>query len=358
VFPYDPRQLGQDFDAWADAQLVRWPLAAVARSRLAESSTVHVVGPHRRKRLAPPLDLVEHGTLTSGPRFRDWGDDWSGSLGRAIRRLGAQDVCVVHLNDYTAARLAERAAKGTRLAVVFHGRGLRGWETADALLVLHEGAAQKLCEAGADPQRVRVLSPSVDTALFYPPETPSDDLTLGFVGRLEEPKGVAELPRVLERVPQAKIEVAGTGSVEFSGIKVLGELSATRVAEQMRGWRLLLLPSYTEGYPLVGLEAAASGLPVAAVAGVLPYEFERQPGVYVAHRAEYPELVARLLAENQTLPRADWVPSHDDAARTWDELLESFPRWQSRPLPPVPRLARTRRFRPPRQLARRLLSRR
>jgi glycosyltransferase involved in cell wall biosynthesis len=357
VFPYDPRHLGQEFDTWVNAQLARWPLAAIARSRLAASSRVHVIGPRARVRSAPPLELVEHRALMSGPRFRDWGDDWSASLGREVGRLGPDDVCVVHLNDYAAARLTERAAVRTRVVLVFHGRGLRGWEAADAHAVLHEDAAQELCDAGADPQRVCVLRPSVDTSLFHAAETRTNNLVVGFVGRLEVSKGIAELPRVLERVPGVRVEAAGSGGAELSGVTLLGELPIAEVAERMRAWRLLLLPSHTEGLPLVALEALASGLPVAAVAGVLPRELEQRPGVHVAPREDYAELVARLLVERPQYGRTNWVQSHGDAARAWDEVLDSLPRSQVRPVTPFSRRGRARRFRPPRQLARWLLRR-
>jgi glycosyltransferase involved in cell wall biosynthesis len=212
-------------------------------------------------------------------------------------------------------------------------------------------------DAGADLQRIRVLTPSVDTELFHPAESATDGVTLGFVGRLEDSKGVRELPRVLRRLPGAVIEAAGSGSVATPGVTRLGELSAAHLAERMRTWRLLLLPSYTEGYPLVGLEAAASGLAVAAVAGVLPREFEQRPGIYVARRPEYPELVARLLSEPRQRYDYNWVPSHDDAARMWEELFESLPPWRPRQMPLTSRWGRLRRARPPRKLARRLLRR-
>jgi glycosyltransferase involved in cell wall biosynthesis len=214
-----------------------------------------------------------------------------------------------------------------------------------------------LCEAGADPQRVHVLSPSVDLGLFHPAEASRNGLKLGFVGRLEESKGIAELPRVLQRVPEAQIEVAGGGDAAISGTVLLGELPASEVAKRMRAWRVLLLPSHTEGYPRVVAEAAASGLPVAAVTGVLPSELERQPGIHVAARPDYPELVAHLVTQAPTERRADWVHSHDDAAQAWDELLDRLPPWRVRARPSLCRRSRLRRFRPPRRVARRVLRR-
>lgn len=357
VFPYDPRHLGLDCEAWADAQLVRWPLAAISRSRHARTSTVHVIGPRSGRRPAPPLEIVQHFALASGPRFRDWGDDWSYSLSRTLGRLTRDDVCVIHLNDYAAARLAERSARLTRVVLVFHGRGLGGWETSDAVVVLRDDAFEDLRNAGADPRRLFVFTPSVDTGLFRPSTAAKSEMTFGFVGRFEESKGVAELPRVLAAVPQASIEAAGSGGGEIPGVTRLGELPSDQIAERMRTWRLLLLPSYSEGFPLVAVEAAASGLQVAAVEGVLPDELAKRPGIHVGTRSEYPELVARLVSEQPQSYYPDWVRSHDEAAHDWDNLLSELRPWRPRSVPEVSLRGRARRFRPPRQIARWVLRR-
>ena len=366
VFPYDPRQLGQDFERWSSSQLARWPLAAVARSQHVAATTVHVIGPRSRRLPRPPLEIVEHRSLASGPRVREWGDDWSRSLGRALAGLGPDDACVIHLNDYPAARLAQRAAARTRVVLVFHGRGLGRLDehvrTADRLVVLREDAADVLRAAG----EVTVMTPSVDRSRFHPAERAAGERerVLGFVGRLEESKGVRELPAVVRAVPGVRIEVVGAGTPEqraalaVDGIELLGELPVEAVAEQLRTWRLLLLPSYTEGYPLTALEACASRVPVAAVEGVLPAELTARPGVAVAKRDRYAALVAELLDDAHRPPPADWIPTHEDAAAVWDELIESLPPWRDRPRPVVPRLARTRRLRPLRRVVRRVRGRR
>lgn len=359
VFPYDPRHLGQDFERWAETQLRRWPLAAVVRSRHAPNATVHVIGPRGRLHSTSALEISEHRAWFSGPRFRDWGDDWSWSLDRLLRRLGPRDVCVLHLNDYSAARLAERAASGCRVALVFHGRGLRAWETADALVVLREDAAAALVADGAEPHRISVMSPSVDTAIFRAPAPGAarSDSLLGFVGRLEQSKGIGDLERVLQALPGVTIEAAGSGDADLPGVIRLGEIPASEVAERMRRWRLLLLPSYTEGHSLVALEAVASGLPLAAVEGVLPSELAIRRGVHLAPRADYPALVKRLLSEPPRPPDSAGVRSHEDAAEAWDTFLESLPEWRPRSRPKMSNWARVRRFRPPRRLARRILRR-
>lgn len=360
VFPYDPRHLGQTFERWSAAQLERWPLAAVLRSELAPATTVHVIGPRGRR----TANVVEHRSLSSGPRLRYWGEDRSRSLERAIRALGPDDVCVIHLNDYPAARRVQQAAARTRVVLVFHGRGLRGWEEADRLAVLHRDAA---VATGAPPDRVTVLTPSVEKGRFVPAAAPpAGPPVLGFVGRLERSKGVFDLPGVLAHLPEARIEAAGPlvgepeallAAARDAGVadrlELLGELEPDALAARMRTWRAVLLPSWSEGFPLTALEACSARLPVVAVEGVPPVELTSRRCVLVGARDRYPELVADALALERP-PAADWVLSHEQAGAAWDELLRALPPWRERPPQTFPRLEGLRRLRPLRTLRARL----
>lgn len=382
VFPYDPRQLGQTFERWTEAQLERWPLAAVRLSAHASRTSVHVVGPRGRRVAEGPLEVVEHRSLASGPRHRDWGDDWSAGLGRALAGLGAADVCVIHLNDYAAARLAQRAAWRSRVVIVFHGRGLGVYDehlaSADHLVVLREDAAAELRARGATASRITVLPPSVDRSQFSAGgdiATLGQSARLGFIGRLEASKGVQEIPPVMARLVgegiSARAELAGPFTARQRGeleqeaaragvserIEILGELPAAALAARMRDWRILLLPSYTEGHPLVALEACACRLPVAAVEGVLPAELERRPAVSVAPRERYQELVLGLIRDGRRPPHDDWVRDHQRAAAEWDDLLDRLPAWEPRERVAVSRVRRLRRLRIPRRVARAVLRR-
>jgi len=360
VFPYDPRHLGQTFERWAASQIERWPLAAVARSEFAQTTTVHVIGPRSRR----AGFVTEHRSLSSGPRWRFWGEDRSLSLERTIHRLGPKDACVIHLNDYRAARLVQNAAERTRVVLVFHGRGLRGWEAGDRLAVLHRRAAEELAAPAVS---IVVMTPSIDRECFSPAAAlPAGLPVLGFVGRAERSKGVFELPAVLAHLPEARIEVVGPPAGEPEALlaaareagvadrlELCGELAPDALAARMRTWRAVLLPSFSEGFPLTGLEACSARLPVVAVDGVLPAELSSRVGVTTGPRDRYPELVAEALAGERP-PEADWVLAHEQAAVTWDELLRSLPAWQPRSAHKFARLEGLRRLRPLRTLRARL----
>lgn len=376
VFPYDPRHLGHSFETWVDSQMARWPLSAVAQSDFAGDSSVHVIGSRSRTTARGALTVREHRSLTSGPRFRDWGDDWSASLGRYLRRLGPEDVVVLHLNDYAAARLAHRAAQPNRLVIVLHGMGVGPGDvhtrTASAIVALRQDTLQRLLEQGVDDERVVIMSPSVDRSLFHPLEVParnSASPVLGFVGRLEASKGVSELPRVLRRLKDsgapATVQAVGHGTMDEQeslmrlardlgvedGLSLLGERGPAAVADMMRIWRLLLVPSYTEGHSIVVQEARASGLPVAAVSGVLARDVENTRGIYSGARDAYPELV-RALLEGCSRPDPGGVPDHRDAALAWDALLRDLPAETSQARIPLDRWGRTRRLKPLRRAVR------
>jgi glycosyltransferase involved in cell wall biosynthesis len=107
------------------------------------------------------------------------------------------------------------------------------------------------------------------------------DRAVGYVGRLSAEKGVMNfvraIPLVLERDPNLRFAIVGSGSIESEIVNyVVKEKLIERV--RMTAWvpheelplhlnkfRLLVLPSYTEGLPNVMLEAMACETPVLAM---------------------------------------------------------------------------------------------
>jgi glycosyltransferase involved in cell wall biosynthesis len=136
-----------------------------------------------------------------------------------------------------------------------------------------------------------------DVALFrdLSADTPAPWLAPGeravlFVGRLSAPKGVYDLfdaiPRVIERHPEARFVLVGVAEsdameaviraeAERRGlaprITFLGSLDGRDKAAAFAISQMVVVPSWTEGFPLVIPEAMAAGLPVIATAvGAIP----------------------------------------------------------------------------------------
>jgi glycosyltransferase involved in cell wall biosynthesis len=129
--------------------------------------------------------------------------------------------------------------------------------------------------------KVRVVPNDIDVKAFSPAMPGTEgDLTLLFVHRLGKHQGAALLPEIFKGVdallPHVRMIVAGGGPEEqwlraefaeqiASGqVELLGYVPNSKVRSLMRAADLLLMPSLTEGFPRVLLEAMASGLPFVA----------------------------------------------------------------------------------------------
>jgi glycosyltransferase involved in cell wall biosynthesis len=110
-----------------------------------------------------------------------------------------------------------------------------------------------------------------------PADAPGEPGLLASIGRLERYKGhhrvIAALPHVLERQPQARLLVVGTGPYEAKlrrqaanlGVEERVEMTSVPAADRgamaalLRRISLVVLLSEFETHPLVALEAAAAG---------------------------------------------------------------------------------------------------
>lgn len=145
---------------------------------------------------------------------------------------------------------------------------------------------------GVAEERITVVAPGTDLAVFHPPRGedprigPVQDrpLRLTFAGRLQPHKGpqvaVAAVGRLRQLVPEisAQLTVAGRQSgadevdivqlarqSEISDVVVLTEpVPHPQLAELFRTSDAVLVPSYSESFGLVALEAMACGTPVLA----------------------------------------------------------------------------------------------
>lgn len=127
--------------------------------------------------------------------------------------------------------------------------------------------------------RTVVIPSGVRLDLVAAPTSAPEDFCL-FAGRLEEVKNVELLlrgfARARDRVDEMRLVIAGGGSLEAAlrelsrslGIEArvtfLGPCRRPEVLGWMRRCRFLVLPSRSEGSPIVALEAMAAGKPVLA----------------------------------------------------------------------------------------------
>jgi glycosyltransferase involved in cell wall biosynthesis len=106
---------------------------------------------------------------------------------------------------------------------------------------------------------------------------------IGFIGSFNKNKGlpilISAMNKVKEEIPSVRLELVGAGdlrSVSGGQAQILGSTivfldQIDTIAEIMGGWRLLVVPSLTEAFGQVAVEAGIAGLPaVVSNAGGLP----------------------------------------------------------------------------------------
>jgi D-inositol-3-phosphate glycosyltransferase len=212
-------------------------------------------------------------------------------------------------------------------------------------------AAQLASLYGADPARLEIVPPGVDHAFFSPGDRGGARRALGigdhpvllFVGRIQPLKGldvaVCALAALHRDLPDAELVVVGGPS----GVAGPGELARCRslaadvgVADRIR-WvdpqphhllstyyraaDVVLVPSRSESFGLVALEAAACGIPVvaAAVGGLRTLVEHGRTGFLVEGRR--PDAFAaytREVIDNPSMAVAMAVRAHERARHyTW-----------------------------------------
>jgi D-inositol-3-phosphate glycosyltransferase len=179
----------------------------------------------------------------------------------------------------------------------------------------------------ADPDRIEVVAPGVDHTMFAPGDRAGARARLGltgrrvilFVGRIQPLKGLGLAVRCLAELDDPDVTLLIVGGP--SGVDGEAELARTRalveqlgvedrvrfvtpqphaqLAEYYRAADVCLVPSRTESFGLVALEAAACGTPVvaASVGGLRSLVDDARTGFLVEGRdpVDFATLIALLL---------------------------------------------------------------
>jgi teichuronic acid biosynthesis glycosyltransferase TuaC len=213
-----------------------------------------------------------------------------------------------------------------------------------ALLTVSEAMRQyTIKQFGGDPQRIHTIINGFNTAVFKPLAQSQarqalnlahDEQLIVFVGRLVKEKGLAELLQAFNALaaeqPKLRLAVLGDGQMrtEFAAmvaasphgqaVRILGAVSHAQVAQWIAASDLLTLPSWSEGYPNVVVEALACGRPVVATdVGGIPEIVDDSCGMLVPIKDA--QALQQALAKTLAKP---W--DHDAIAarmrRTWDDV--------------------------------------
>jgi D-inositol-3-phosphate glycosyltransferase len=281
-------------------------------------------------------------------------DEFTDAMLGQIRGCG-RDYEVLHANYWLSGQVAHRLKHELALPMVatFHTLALvkrdgvgtvevparvQG-ETdiircADLILAsTHDEAGLLDSRYGADPDRIEVLPPGVDHRLFSPGDRegararlrhPGGRVLL-FVGRIQPLKGLDLAVRALAEIDDAVLWAVGgpSGADGPDELERVQELAADlgvadrllvlpprphhELVDYYRAADVCLVPSRTESFGLVALEAAACGTPVvaASVGGLRSIVHDGETGLLVEGRdpLEWATAVA-LLLDDQDLAAA------------------------------------------------------
>jgi D-inositol-3-phosphate glycosyltransferase len=203
----------------------------------------------------------------------------------------------------------------------------------DAVLASCDAEVAQLVRLyGADPSRVEIVAPGVDHAFFAPGQRrqarraiglPEDGRMLLFVGRIQPLKGlevaIRALSELADRCPDAFLVVVGgpsgpSGQAEVDRMHALVDdlglgprvrFVAPQAHELLstyyRAADVSVVPSRSESFGLVALEAAACGIPVvaAAVGGLTSLVDDGRTGYLIEGRspADFAAALERILSD-------------------------------------------------------------
>jgi glycosyltransferase involved in cell wall biosynthesis len=227
--------------------------------------------------------------------------DWS-AVSTLNKYLTARQPDLIHSHKYKTTFYALLARRHTpcRLVATYHNWLTDTWPLrfyaaldkrlaryCEAVVGVSEAVTQEL-QYHVPASKVRHIGNGIDTTIYHPPISRLDakqtlgltGMTLvGFVGRLSAEKGLSYLLRALTDLPASSAQpvhavIVGDGeyrSALETEARALGLSERVHFLGNRRDTPMLyaafdvfVLPSLREGFPMVLLEAMASGLPVIA----------------------------------------------------------------------------------------------
>lgn len=276
------------------------------------------------------------------------------------RELGIPHVQSFHsiaAESTTPLSHGERAESPGRLA----GEARLAAESDAVVAISAAEADTAITRLGASPDRVSIVPPGVDGTLFHPLDGPRAGRPTAVVaGRLHPLKGFdLAIETIAAVAPELRPElvIAGDVSVDYDryaeelaalardlgvadDVRFVGPQSRVGLATLFRESTLVLVPSHSETYGLVALEAAASGVPtvVAASGGLREAVVDGETGIVIDSRDPQvwgaavssilgdPGRLAQLgSAARRRAERFDWQRSGDALVDVYRTLLDTTP---------------------------------
>ena len=222
-------------------------------------------------------------------------------------------------------------------------RVLEELDRVDFVVCNSHATAASYVEVGLDATRIAVVYPGTDVDTFHPAEQEPSVFTVLFAGRDPLGKGVLDLLDAARALsPRSRVLISSPadrriGAHPSTGAQVgfIGQVPAPEMPGLLRRVSVLVLPSLSDGFGLVALEAMASGLPVVVSdrCGVAELVTDGVDGFVVP--AADPDALAdrlrRLEADRDLRRRIGAAARRTALTHSWyrygEDLLACYRRW-------------------------------
>ncbi|MGO4958486.1 glycosyltransferase [Luteococcus sp. Sow4_B9] len=246
-------------------------------------------------------------------------------------------------------------------------------QESDLVVAVSDYEAQTIIErCGADPSKVVVVHPGVDTELFHPLDekcrrwtpdldSPDEPKQYGpvcvapnpngyvlFAARLQPLKAPDLALVAMAGIPdeiRPTLVIAGEASQDFQGYRDelvdlsqnlgivnqtcwIGSQTREDLARVVRGARIVLVPSFSETFGLIALEAQACGVPVVSAdsGGLREAVADGSTGVLVRERSaeEWSRVLTELLRNPERLRQMGAAGRERALGFGWDAIAEQL----------------------------------
>ena len=220
-------------------------------------------------------------------------------------------------------------------------------QNADAVLALTEDMKEKMREIYE--REISIVSNGIDLEGFKisPGGKERDSAkTIIFVGRLHPVKGVQYLIEAMatvhQEMPDVKLVIVGDGAERSrleelaeildlkSCIQFAGQVPQERIPQMMHQADVFALPSLSESFGIVNLEAMAAGLPIVATnVGGIPDIVEDGVNGYLVNAKNPDEIADRILMLMQNSEMREKISANNREKaelHTWDRIAGTVER--------------------------------
>jgi glycosyltransferase involved in cell wall biosynthesis len=257
------------------------------------------------------------------------------SLARRRNALVVCDVRAAHPNAMRRSVTDTLARQGVNYRAPDAGitdRMLREFAVADILVCNSDYTRQTFLDEGFAPDRVVSVPLGCDPTRFVPVDRPPERFTVLFAGRESMGKGLLDLLEAA-RALGSECRLVVTGQLDAPSrvaaerldveLEVVGSVAADDMPRLYRRSSVLVLPSLSEGFGMVVLEAMASGLPVVVSSNVgaaqLLTEGVDSYVVPVGDARALGDRLAAMAADPDRVARMGRAARATAEANTWDD---------------------------------------